>query len=411
MNTRNKIWWSILLTIVLGVSSCSNDENMEEVLPNPRVDIQMNESESSLANQHIDFSIKLLHAAEEVMPNEEQLVISPLSTSFALAMILNGATGTTQQEIMNVLGCNGFTIEEINEFNQKLITELPNLDNTATVGLANSLWLNADALDSYKNLLRNYYQADVYASDFSSSKTLNDINEWCADKSNNLIPSFYNNLDAATKLLLLNVMYFNANWKSPFDKDDNTMEVFTTISGIQQTVEFMSKEDKLPIAMAEQYTMTELDYGNEAYSMVILLPNEGTTLTECLANLDSEKWMENIASLEKNSMMQELKLPKFTVENKSNLTSTLQKMGIVKAFEETADFENLTTDKFYISGIQQGQFIKVDENGTEASTVTGIDGILDSRYRTFHVNRPFLFAIKEKSTNTILFLGRMNAIP
>lgn len=415
MNTKNNKSWLLIIAImsVFTFSSCNdNDSVPKEPIPNPRVDILLNATEELLAEKHIDFSLKLLQATEEVLPNKEQLIISPLSTSLTLAMTANGATGETRKEILSVLGYNEFTPDEINNYNQKLLNELPVIDNTATINIANSMWLNTgfNTLDSYRNTLGNYYKADIYTSDFSASKTVDEINMWCADKTNNQIPKFIDYLNPSSQLVILDALYFNGKWETPFEKENTQTGTFTTVSGTKQEVEFMTASRKNPIALTEQYAMSEFDYGNEAYSMVILLPNEGVTLADCLKNMNAEQWLQAITSMETYTIWLDIKFPKFEARNNNDLTPVFKEMGIKQAFTEGANFSNLTKDNLSISNIQQGYCIHVDENGTEASTITGTDGVLGPRDRPFYINRPFLFAIKEKSTNTILFLGRMNAI-
>ena len=152
MNTKNNRSWLLFTAIVSAFtfSSCSDNEGTpEEPIPNPRVDILLNATEEQLAEKHIDFSLNLLQTTEEVMSGKEQLIISPLGTTLTLAMSANAAIDETRKEILSVLGYDKFTSDEINSYNQKLLNELPAIDNTATINIANSLWLNSLVIVKY----------------------------------------------------------------------------------------------------------------------------------------------------------------------------------------------------------------------------------------------------------------------
>lgn len=407
------------MTITTILSSCSNDNDPtnekkpQAEQPKTRLDIKLTEAEKEMAKQNADFSIRLLQAANDNYDDNSQIILSPLSASFGLSMVTNGAVGDTQDELLETLGFDGFSTEEINAFNKKLIAELVDLDNTTSINIANSLWLNNGfiAKDGFKRALTTNYDAEVKTKDFADIKTIDQINEWCEKKTNGNIKNFLEELSPEHRFILLNSIYFKGGWASKFGKAISGE--FTTEEQTKQDVEYLCEKESRNLYVTNNlFSMAELPYGNAAYGLAILLPQENVGIAKCLSALTGDKWLEAINSMKWATL--NLKLPKFKVEGKRSLLDILNVMGIEKAFDSEADLSALSERRTFISDVIQANYLSIDENGTEASAITQIIGgdlynppteIID-----FHVNRPFLYFIKEKSTNTILFMGKMGRI-
>ena len=391
-----------------------NEETKEEVKIKARADIELTEVETQLAHQSADFSIRLLQAAEKTEDSKKQIVLSPLSASYALSMVSNGANGDTQQELFEALGFDGFSVEDINAFNKKLMENLVDLDNTAAVHIANSLWLNKffKAKDTFKETLVANYEAEVGTYDFGKPETKDLINKWCEEKTNGLIKDFITELFPHQRFVLLNAIYFKGGWKNEFKKVEAGK--FQTEAGSQQDVDYLYKQEHKYLYMEnDQYALTELGYGNEAFGFVVLLPKKGKPIADVMGGLTGKQWLESVNAMKPKLL--NVKLPKFKVEAKGSLKDVLKEIGIEKAFTAEADFSALSDDKTCISDVLQANYISIDEKGTEAAAVTGIvsdiENVGDSaKPIDFYVNRPFLYFIKEKSTNTILFIGKMGEI-
>ena len=391
----------------------TNNNEPQQGEANIRFDIQLTDVEKEMAKQNADFSIRLLQAANDNYDDNSQIILSPLSASFGLSMVTNGAVGDTQDELLETMGFDGFSTEEINAFNKKLIVELVDLDNTTSINIANSLWLNNGfiAKDGFKRALTTNYDAEVKTKDFADIKTIDQINEWCEKKTKGNIKNFIKELSPEHCFVLLNSIYFKGGWASKFGQA--IAGEFTTEEGAKQDVEYLSeKENRFLYTSNELFSMAELPYGNAAYGLAILLPQENVGIAKCLSALTGDKWLEAINSMKWTTL--DLKLPKFNVKDNRSLVNVLKMMGIAKAFDSEADLSALSERRTFISDVIQANYLSIDENGTEASAITQIIGgdlynppteIID-----FHVNRPFLYFIKEKSTNTILFMGKMGHI-
>ena len=430
MKKTMRLWTSRVMALTVGalmLGACSNDDapvngqeeqenNNEEVVLKARRDIVLNTTQQKLAAQTTDFAFALLKQANETLTEQhERLVFSPLSASMALSMLANGAAGETLDAILNTLGFNGFSIDAMNEYHKKLLTELPDLDNTATVALANSIWLNKgfSVLDSYANALTNSYDAESREEDFSQAGTKEKINTWCEEKTNGCIKNFIEELDPTMRCILLNALYFKGGWVKEFKEADTKAGYFTNEAGSQVEAELMQRSGRYAYYAGEHFAMAELPYGNEAYSLAVLLPNEGVGIDDCLAGLTAESW--NTVQEGKSVSLLDIQLPKFKIERKDILNDVLKSMGMGKAFGVAADFTNLSQEQMWVDWVMQANYFSVDEQGTEAASVTGIGMVGDagtggSSETTidFHVTRPFLFVLKEKSTGTILFLGKVS---
>ena len=214
-------------------------------------------------------------------------------------------------------------------------------------------------------------------------------------------------------MYLINALYFKGIWKSQFDKSATGQDNFTNVDGSQQKVAMMNQTATFNYTQTDDFSIAELPYGNEAFSMVILLPSGDKTLDESLPSLNYENWKQ----WSKNMVGKELqiKLPRFKVEYDKELEEDMIAMGMKDAFDAyKAKFANMSGAELYIGLLQQFTYINVDEEGTEAAAVT-VGGMFDNAVGfpspvPFFVNRPFSFMVKEKSTGAILFMGKITEL-
>jgi serpin B len=248
------------------------------------------------------------------------------------------------------------------------------------------------------------FEARIESSDFSDPATLAAINAWVEENTGGLIDRILEELDPALAMLLLNAIYFDGAWTTRFDPEDTRRETFRTAEGQQVEVDMMSLgEVDLPLAYTPLASAVELPYGGGAYSMVIALPNG--SVNEFFAALDSNAWDELIDALHPVEV-DRVAIPKFTLSYDAYLNDALRAMGMDVAFRPGADFTNLSPigDQMCIDFVRQKTFIEVDERGTRAAAVTAV-GVGVVSFTGLIVDRPFAFAIREKLSGTILFMG------
>lgn len=404
------------LSLLSSLAACQNDENPSKPEPKPRKDISLTRVEQSLLDANTDFAFRFFSQVCNTEDEKPNVFVSPLSASLCLSMITNGASGNTLTEMQDVLGfpASSFSLDDLNNYNQKLTTALLDLDNTTQLGIANSIWVKQGfkVYDSFVNVNKQMYDAQVQELDFTSPTAKDVINRWCAEQTNDCIKEVIKVIPANARMYLLNALYFKGIWASQFEKSATRQENFTNSDGTQQKVNMMNQTEMFNYTKNSTFSIAELPYGNEAFSMVILLPSGGKTLDESLSELTSENWKEWNSNMAGKQL--QVKLPRFRVEYDKTLIDDMIAMGMKDAFDgNKADFSKMSAAELYVGILQQFTYINVDEEGTEAAAVT-VGGMLDSAGLPvtipFYVDSPFAFMIKEKSTGAILFMGKVTKL-
>ena len=374
-----------------------------EPIANPRRDISLTEEERLLVESNNDFAFNLFRKAR----GEQSSIMSPLSITYALGMLNNGAAGQTQKEINEVLGFGNAGADAINAFCRKLLTEAPTLDNTTAAEIANTIFVNSGKdyylQQGFIDKANQFYDAEPQALDFfETKKTIDIINQWANDHTHGMIPEVFNE-DTFNELAvsyLLNAIYFKGAWANKFDKQYTKDESFNSgepVPMMQQCEEFEYTENDL-------YQAIHLPYGNDAYRMTIFLPREGKTISDVLSQLNGKNWQFKPGWKKEV----DLKLPRINTSTGLQLVDIMKELGMPSAFSfETAEFPYFGNRAIFISNMFQKAIIELDEEGTEAAAITVIEeseGIPE--WVEFHANRPFFYIISEQSTGTIFFMGQ-----
>ncbi len=342
------------------------------------------------------------------LSTEENIMISPLSVSYALGMTYNGAEGTTKDAFENVLHLEDLTRQEVNESYKDLMGQLVTLDDQVEFTIANSIWdrLGANVLDSFITTNQDYFDAAVEELDFSDPASVDVINDWIAEQTNDKIKDMLDQIPGNAYMYLVNAIYFNAEWKYSFDKDDTFTGSFNLEGGGTESVEFMQIEEPFGYTRQEDYAAVQLPYGDSAFSMVAILPSAEISLDSFITMYGQEEW-NNLAALSSPQKVKVI-LPKFKYGFKSLLNDPLSELGLGVAFSDAADFSSITREvALYISRVIHQTFIDVNEEGTEAAAATIVEMRETSMGNFIQFDRPFLYLIKENSTGAILFMGKV----
>ena len=379
----------------------------------PVVPVELKKAEKVARDNAFTFD---LFRAVRKHSTDANVFISPLSVSMALNMTLNGAVGTTADEMRTALRESGYSTADINAYSRELREALLRADPKTTIGIANSIWYRQGATVKapFIEANRTYYDAEVQALDFSSPSATATINGWCAQKTNNKIKEIVKQVDPTTFMYLINAVYFKGAWTTRFEKKNTRSGDFRRADGSTQTVQMMNLMDTFRYASGNVCDYLEMDYGNHAFSMVIMLPKDGKTTRDVIATMDGKKWADAIQSL----TLKEIRvlLPRFKAEYEYPMHEhILPDMGMKLPFNpELADLSGIADigafGRLFISSVIHKTFVQVDEEGTEAAAVTSIDIVGSNESSFFIVDRPFLFAIREKSTGVILFIGEIGEI-
>ena len=419
---KNVLWVAVALMTAIGFGACSSDDNValereEEVTPdeplsnedNDRKDISLTRSETELVNSNNDFAFNLFRK----VTSQKSEIVSPISITYALGMLNNGAAGETQAEINKVLGFDKTGADGINAFCRKMLTEAPKLDKLTKVMIANTIYTNKDyeLKTDFISKANTFFDATPETRNFADGKTRDVINKWGSDHTEGMIPEVLTtdefNPDAVS--YLLNAIYFKGVWAEKFDKNNTQNETFKGYDGNKQ-VPMMHQDHEFNYRETDLCQALRLPYGNNAYSMTILLPKEGKTISDVLATLTAETWQRFQYM---GSAIVDVKLPRFESQSDVNLKPIMSALGMPRAFDDRlAEFPHFCNVPTYIELMKQVARIKLNEEGTEAAAVTviGMDfkssAVSEPQHVEFHATRPFLYVISEKSTGAIFFIGQ-----
>uniref|UniRef100_A0A8C5MPR1 Leukocyte elastase inhibitor n=1 Tax=Leptobrachium leishanense TaxID=445787 RepID=A0A8C5MPR1_9ANUR len=379
---------------------------------------QVSRNMDSLSASNGTFALNLFQRLSE--DNKSNLFFSPFSVSSALAMVFLGTKGNTAAQMSQVLQFD--KAKALHTDFQTLISDINKPGMDYLLRTANRLYgeKSFTFLDEFLGSTKKYYHADLQSVDFctKAEECRKEINTWVEQKTEgkiqDLLPS--GSVDALTRLVLVNAIYFKGNWANQFDKQATKEMPFRINKNDTKPVQMMYKKAKYQMTYIPDLLtkVIELPYVNNELSMLILLPDDIEDSTTGLEKLELDltfsKFMEwtNPEMMEKDEV--ELLLPKFKMENNYDLESALISMGMSDAFDvEKSDFSGMSGSRdLVLSKVVHKSFVEVNEEGTEAAAATGAVVMLRcARYvQRITCDHPFLFYIIHKESRSILFFGR-----
>lgn len=382
--------------------------------------IVLTDAERQLVVQNSDFAFNLFRKTR----GTDSHVISPLSITYALGMLNNGAEGITREEICQVLSGGQQTgyadVATMNAFCQKMIKEGNLLDENTRVAIANTIFFNGDRKDislksAFKDAAVTFYGATPSVLSFGDDATLGIINQWVADKTDGMIPDLLKPEDMNIPNLvsfLLNAICFKGSWANAFDENLTQSAYFDekkcTVMMMHQMSQYLYAENDL-------YQSVILPYGNGSYQMTLFLPRQGKTLDDVVEAMSGKNW--NAAEYKNYEVM--LSMPRIETDTNQDLEKVMASLGMKNAFMDNGDAHGFldfcyfgdneeNSDQCWISMMRQKAHLKLDEKGTEAAaaTVIAVSDKAMPQYVEFTADRPFLYTISERSTGSIFFIGQ-----
>lgn len=392
----------LLLLLVAGCDSAGTSEET----PPPR---PLTAAETQVVDTDNTFGLKLLRATVDAEDPSANVFLSPLSVSMALGMTLNGARGETRAAMENALEKQDLSPSEINDAYRGLIDLLEGLDPKVEVALANSIWYRKGlpVRQAFIDTNRTHFDAEVAGLDFSNPNASDRINSWVNDETrgniSEIVPA---QIPPEIVMYLINATYFKGQWRDQFDPSKTKKEPFHRADGSTVSVPMMEKTEDVvhPAHQTEQFQAVDIAYGDSLYSMTILLPHKEASVQEVVDSLDTETWRRLTERLSPQEFSR-LKMPKFTLRYEKELKKVLTDLGMGVAFSNQANFRDIADTSLAISKVKHKTFLKVDEEGTEASAATSVGIGVTSAPPSFVVNRPFVVVIRENHSGTILLIG------
>lgn len=398
------------------LAACEKGNTVPEDQFVERKDFVLTRSELDFIQANNGFALDLFKRVA-AMEEGKSTLVSPLSVTVDFGMVNNGAVGDTRDEINRVLGYKEGTVDGLNAFCQSMLVQSGKVDPSTTLNIANAAVINKKWVplnDDFTKTIQTTYDAEVIYKVFEQDDVKGLINGWCKEKTNGMIPKLLEEQPKEYEYAhFLNAVYFKGFWSSKFNRKDTKKETFTLEDGNRTTVDMMWQKDRFAYGGIDNVCGALcLPYGNHAYRMIVLLPDEGKTIEDVKEAIDAESWQAMVRTLSAHEV--DVKLPVFETETPAlKLADALQEMGIRKAFTTGADFSAMTDTPVFIGNVIHKAKIKVDETGSEAAAVTDIVMFTTSigpdpepQVVNFHCDRPFLYAITEISSGAIFFLGQ-----
>lgn len=395
-----------LFALPLVLLSCSKEEEAPNLTPKH---IQLTSKAPEVISSSNAFGIDLF--TKVALEEEGNLMLSPLSASAALTMVLNGCNENTFTQLKATLNYpENLTIGDINAAYKSLVNQLLVADPLVNLAIANAIFYrdNFSIKPPFLDTMSTAFGAHIEGLDFTLPSAITTINGWASDNTNGKIPEVISEISSDAVMFLMNALYFKGNWSSQFESSLTSQKPFYLSNGETVNVSTMQGEVLTKLSWNSIYTALELPYGQTNFTMVIIVPTE--SLSTFYQNFNSSLWSEISQSIDSQTEYKSLEvfLPRFTFSFEKFLNDQLQSMGMVDAFIPfTANFSGITDESIYISFVKQNTFIEVNEEGTEAAAVTTIGFEVTSLPQSLEVNKPFIFAIRERTTNTILFIGQV----
>jgi len=379
---------SLMILLLIGFAfSCKETNSVSG--SDPDINYKpLTQNQIKTARASNETGLKILKLLKD---DESNYLISPISIHYAVAMAYNGAKGETKEEMANALSYSGIDLATLNQDYENLTKLLLNSDSKVKMSIANSIWNRPDCVveDDYLNILKSYFSAESYTKDFSAPSTLTEINKWVSDNTKGKIDKIIDEISPEAVLYLINAIYFKADWTKKFEKSLTDKGEFNNVNGTNSQVDMMYMHDSLISTYSDdKIKAIDLQYGKGNYTMTFILTNSTQLLNSYLDEFG-----------ERNQLLK--------------LQYLFPLLGMKKAFTGSADFSGITKSfGIFISRIIHKTFMEVDEEGTTAAAVTAIEMKNTSvpDYFTFTANKPFIIVLREKTSNAILFVGRINKL-
>jgi len=349
----------------------------------------------------------------------DNLAISPASIESCVLLALGGARGQTANQMAAMLHLPNDSRQEVGTLLdrlQRLARGGDQKTNAAALVIANSAWIDKSlpVNEPFEKLLKTNDRATLRQVDFvrQTDVARKDINNWVDTATRGKIAQLLapGVLDDSARLVLVNAIYFKGGWLLPFKKENTKQQAFQVSETRSADVPLMHMTDQVRYAETDTYQVIELAYVNSDLAMVVWLPRK----IDNLALVERQIAERGIASsLERLGTTEvELFLPRFRVDATLGLRDTLAGLGMKDAFSDAADFSGISSQPLNISAVVHRALVEVDEIGTEAAAATGVIARTTAardriEKKVFRADHPFMFAIRQRMTGDVLFLGRV----
>lgn len=346
-----------------------------------------------------EFTMQLINKISEDKAN---VLISPLSIYQILSLTANGAKSETRVAIINTIDDSGKTLSELNQENQKIIAEINK--SQSPMEIANGIFVKSTLKKNFKEL-----SAHVFSASVDNLESVKQINDWCKAKTHNKISKILDSLNSSNELLLINAVYFKADWKYKFSKKNTEIKLFDNEHKVPM---MFSKLENMKYYEDGDVQVLELPYKHRIYSALVILPKKN--INSYFSKFSEAIVMNYTANFRKENI--KLSLPKFKVEYQKSLKEALSAIGMSICFNNSlADFSLISDQKLSISDVIHKTYLGVDEDGTEAAAITAVNMMrsltkpkkITKTWIEMQVNVPFIFILRHQEISKSLFFAKV----
>lgn len=400
-----------ILVFTLGYTSCNKDNTDKQPDLTPK-SIELTAIAPNVIKNGNEFGIEMF--TKVALEENKNLMLSPLSASTALTMLLNGCDGNTYDQLKKTLKYpEDMIISGINEVYRSLVNQLLQVDPKVNLALANAIFYrdSFSVKAPFLNLMSSDFEAQAEGLDFSLPSAVETINKWAYDNTNGKIPKVLEEISPDAVMFIMNALYFKGDWSYQFDKSLTSDRPFYTDEVSSVNVSTMNGKVGSKVAGGINYKAIELPYGRTNFTMVIIVPSE--SLAGFNTQFTADMWNTITSSLDEQEEYGEMivYMPKFKFSYEKQLKDQLKSMGMIDAFDPIlANLTGISDTPVFVDFVKQNTFVEVDEKGTEAAAVTTIGvntTVALPQPVQFVIDKPFIFAIRERTTNTLLFIGQI----
>lgn len=411
----HKLLWTLGSLSLFSLASCSDDEGSEDVSKLATFSpIELSRSEQVVADGQLTFMLDLLREMDKINVDRKNVAVSPLGAEMVTAMLANALEPEAQQNLLDALKLTVNDIEGANSFNKLMLEKLPVADESARLGLANSLWFNSEIVQpsaSYSEILASCYSATTHALDFSDENaTLSAINAWVESNTGGTFPNTFKTIDPYVAAIWLNTIDFKGVWSDRFYKESTRQDFFTKEDGVKVKTDFMSGlVAAIPFSNGPISGFTQ-PYGNSAFCFSAIMTPPDLTVTDLLDDFPLEllERMKNNADIGFAAAEYEkshIYIPRFSFQIETDLIEVMKNLGVRSVFDGCAMPGLLSEDATRIEDFKQNISLDVDEEGTEIKVVSKPIAGPSSPGDFFNMTRPFIFFVWERSTAAVLLAG------
>lgn len=390
----------LALLLITGATAC--DKNEMDISPVPV------ENVSELASMNQSLAWKLFTQEQQEQAGEN-ILISPLSIQTAIHMALNGANGSTLEELQQLLGCVNCNLEDLNHLQGDFLTLLSQQSGHPILSVANGFFYDPNRINvmaDYLGTLDNYYDCHQETLDFSAEQaSLQTINGWVNEQTMDKIPTILEQIAPLDLAFIISALYYKADWANGFSEEETRTAAFTKHDGSQVDVPFVSGHRFFSFSQTDGFNLVDLPFRDSTFSLSLVQPN-GNVPSNWAAAFTPDSWEALYSNMTYEAA--QVSFPKLDLSYENDLISSLRALGVSAAFEpDLANFERMGTaaNSIFINQIKHKAVLKVDEKGAEGAAVTVVGIGTTSAPPSFRFDSPFVLALRHIPTGALVFVG------